>query len=95
MIASTGVAGRSIAGLIGDDTEVVVDDRSRQEAIAAIAREDDFVLMPARPGGPPFHRDAAAAASLSVECSVGVPVRPHARAAVVTGTPTLVGQRAS
>ncbi|HSF60190.1 MAG TPA: cation:proton antiporter [Gaiellaceae bacterium] len=95
VIASTGVAGRSIAGLIGDDTEVVVDDRSRQEAIAAVAREDDFVLMPARPGGPPFHRDATAAASLSVECSVGVPVRPHARAAVVTGTPTLVGQRAS
>ena len=44
---------RRIAGLIGEGVDVVVDGRARHDAIAAIAREDDFVLMPARPGGPP------------------------------------------
>jgi hypothetical protein len=52
------------------------------------------VLMPARPGGSPLHRDAVAVASLPVGCSVGVPTRPHATAGLVTGTPTLVGSRA-
>jgi len=95
VLAPEGDAARRIAGLIGEGADVVVDGRARHDAIAAIAREDDFVLMPARPGGPPFHRDAAAVASLSVGCCVGVPARPHATAALVTRTPTLVGQRTS
>jgi Kef-type K+ transport system membrane component KefB len=94
VLGPDGEAARSIAGLVGE-ADVVVDGRTRHEAIAAIAQEDDLVLMPARPSGPPFHRDAAAVAALSVGCSVGVPARPHATAALVTGTPTLVGQRSS
>jgi hypothetical protein len=73
---------------------VVVDGRSRREAVAAVAREDDLVLVPARPGASPLNRDALAVASLAVGCTVAVPTRPHALAALVTGTPMLVGSRA-
>jgi hypothetical protein len=82
-----------MARLIDDEAEVVIDTRSRRDAVAAIAREDDLVIMPARPGGSPLHRDAVAVASLPVGCSVGVPARPHSTAGLVTGTPTLVGSR--
>jgi Na+:H+ antiporter len=84
---------REVARLLGDDVEVVVDPRSRREAVAAVAREDDLVLIPARPGGSPLHRDAVAVASLPVGCSVAVATRPHATAGLVTGTPILVGSR--
>jgi hypothetical protein len=52
------------------------------------------VLMPARPGSSPFHRDAAGVASLPVGCSVGVPVRPRATAGFVHATATMVAGRA-
>jgi hypothetical protein len=94
VVAPDGEAARAIARLLDDDADVVVDTRSRRDAVAAVAREDDLVLMPARPGGSPLHRDAVAVASLPVGCSVGVPTRPHATASLVTGTPTLVGSRA-
>ena len=95
VVAPDGEAAREIATFIGDDTDVVVDSRPRREAVAAVAREDDLVLMPARPSGSPLHRDAVAVASLPVGCSVGVPARAHATAGIVTGTPTLVGSRGS
>jgi Kef-type K+ transport system membrane component KefB len=85
---------REVAALVGEDAEVVVDGRSRREAVAAVAREDDLVLVPARPGVSPLNRDALAVASLSVGCTVAVPTRPHTAAALVTGTPMLVGSRA-
>ena len=95
VVAPDGEAAREIAALLDDGAEVVVDTRSRRDAVAAVAREDDLVLMPARPSGSPLHRDAVSVASLPVGCSVGVPTRPHATAGLVTGTPTLVGSRAS
>jgi hypothetical protein len=93
VVAPDGEAAHEIARLIDDDTEVVVDTRSRRDAVAAIARADDLVIMPARPGGSPLHRDAVAVASLPVGCSVCVPARPHSTAGLVTGMPTLVGSR--
>ena len=93
VVAPDAEKGQEIAGLIGADAEFVFDARSRREAVEAVAREDDLVLMPARPGGSPLHRDAVAIASLAVGCSVGVPTRPHAAAGLVTGTATLVGRR--
>ena len=93
VIAPDSQKAQEVAGLVGADVEFVVDARSRREAVEAVAREDDLVLMPARPGGSPMHRDAVAIASLEVGCSVGVPTRPHATAGLVTGTATLVGSR--
>ncbi len=93
VIAPDAEKGQEIAGLIGAGAEFVLDASSRREAVEAMAREDDLVLIPARPGGSPMHRDAIAIASLSVGCSVGVPTRPHASAGLVTGTATLVGRR--
>jgi hypothetical protein len=81
------------AALVSDDVEVVVDARPRATVVAEIARADDFVLLPSRPGATPLPRDAAAIAALPVECSVAVPTRPHAGASIVTGTATLVGSR--
>ena len=93
VIAPDGEAARAIAPLVGDGADVVVDTRSRRDAVAAIALGDDLVLVPPRPGASPLHRDAAAIAALPISCSVGVPARPHAGAALVTGAPTLVGSR--
>lgn len=93
VVAPDAEKGQEIAGLIGAGAEFVLDASSRREAVEAMAREDDLVLIPARPGGSPMHRDAIAIASLSVGCSVGVPTRPHASAGLVTGTATLVGRR--
>ncbi len=94
VVAPDGEAAREIARLVGDGAEFVADSRPRREAVAAVAREDDLVLMPARLGASPFHRDAAAAASLPVGCSVGVPVRPQATAGFVHATATMVAGRA-
>ena len=95
VIAPDGEAARAVAAVVGDGADVIVDPRSRRDAVAAIAREDDLVLVPARPGPSPLHRDVTAIAALPVGCSVGVPARPHAAAALVTGTPTLVGSRSA
>jgi hypothetical protein len=85
--------GAAFAAVLGDRGDIVRDSRSRREALAAIAREDDFVLVPARPGRSPLHRDAAAAAALAVACTVAVPTRARAGAGLVTGTTTFVGSR--
>jgi Kef-type K+ transport system membrane component KefB len=85
--------GASFAATLGERGEVVRDQRPRREALAAIARDDDLVLVPARPGRSPLHRDAAAAAALPVACTVAVPTRARAGARLVTGTTTLVGSR--
>ena len=87
-------AGREIARLVDDDAEVVIDTRPRRDALASILEADDLVIMPARLGASPFHRDAAAVASLPVGCSVGVPVRPRATAGFVHATATMVAGRA-
>jgi nucleotide-binding universal stress UspA family protein len=87
-------AAREIGRLVDDDAEVVIDPRPRRDALAAIVQADDLVLMPARLGGSPFHRDAAAVASLPVRCSVGGPVRPRATAGFVHATATIVAGRA-
>ncbi len=85
---------QEVAALVGDGADVVIDARSRRDAVAAIAQATDLVIVPARPrGGSPVHRDAAAVAALPVGCSVLVPTRPHAGAGLVTGAPTLVGSR--
>ena len=86
-------AGREIGRLVDDDAEVV-DPRPRREALASILEADDLVLMPARLGASPFHRDAAAVASLPVGCSVAVPVRPRATAGFVHATATMAAGRA-
>jgi hypothetical protein len=78
---------------VGDGADVVVDERSRRDAVAAIAQQTDLVIVPGRPGGSPVHRDASALAALPVRCSVVVPTRPHAAAGLVTGSPTPVGSR--
>jgi hypothetical protein len=95
VVPEDGGAAANVARLVGDDAELVVDPRSRRDAMAAIARADDLVLMPSRPGGSPLHRDAVFVAALPVGCSVGVPARPHATTGLVTGAPTLVGRRAA
>jgi hypothetical protein len=79
--------------LRGGGAEVVEDARPRRDAVAAIAAENDLVLVPARPGRSLLHRDAAAIAALPIGCSVAVPTRPHTGAGLVTGTTTLVGSR--
>jgi Kef-type K+ transport system membrane component KefB len=84
---------RELAHVVSEDAEVILDGRSRAAAVEAIAREDDLVLLPSRPGPSPLPRDAATIAALPVACSVAVPVRPHAGASLVTGTTTLVGSR--
>lgn len=94
VIAPDEAAARKVAGHLGEDAETVVDARPRRDAVAAVAREDDLVLVPGRSGGSPLHRDAVALASLPVGCTVAVPTRPHSAAAFVSGTPTLVGSRA-
>ena len=86
--------GREVARLVDDDAEVVIDSRPRREVLASILEADDLVLMPARLGSSPFHRDAVAVASLPVGCSVGVPVRPRATASFVHATATMVAGRA-
>jgi Na+:H+ antiporter len=85
--------GAAFAAILGERGDVVRDSRSRREALAAIARDDDFVLIPARPGRSPLHRDAAAVAALPVACTVAVPTRARAGAGLVTGTTTFVGSR--
>jgi Kef-type K+ transport system membrane component KefB len=94
VLAPEPAAGQELARLVDDDAEVVIDERSRPDAVAAIVTADDFVLMPARGGASPFHRDAAAVASLPVGCSVGVPVRPRSTAGFVHATATMVAGRA-
>jgi Kef-type K+ transport system membrane component KefB len=93
IVAPEGQDVDELARVVSDDVEVVLDSRSRAAAVAAIAREDDLVLLPSRPGSSPLPRDAAAIAALPVACSVAVPTRPHAGASIVTGTTTLVGSR--
>ncbi len=93
VLAPDGDAAQAVAAIVGADVEVVVDTRPRREAIEAIARADDLVLIPARQGASPVPRDAAAAAALPVGCSVAVVARPRAAASLVTGTTTLVGSR--
>ena len=95
VVAPDEAAAREVARLLGDSTELVVDARPRRDAVAAIARPEDLVLMPSRPGGSPLPSDAAVVASLPVGCSVGVPARPHSTTGLVTGSPTLVGRRAA
>jgi hypothetical protein len=85
--------GAAFAAVLGERGDVVRDSRSRREAVAAIVREDDLVLVPARPGRSPLHRDAAAIAALPVACTVAVPTRARAGAGLVTGTTTFVGSR--
>lgn len=82
-----------VARLVAGGAEVVADARSRREAVAAIVRGDDLVLVPSRPGRSPLHRDAGAIAALPVGCSVAVATRPHTGASLVTGTTTFVGSR--
>jgi len=82
-----------VAKLRGGGAEVVEDARPRRDVVAAIVGESDLVLVPARPGRSPLHRDAAAIAALPIGCSVAVPTRPHTGAGLVTGTTTLVGSR--
>ena len=94
VIAPDEAAAREVAGHLGEDVETLVDARPRRDAVAAVAREDDLLLVPARSGGSPLHRDAVALASLPVGCTVAVPTRPHSAAALASGTPTLVGSRA-
>jgi Kef-type K+ transport system membrane component KefB len=94
VLAPDADAGREIGRLVDDDAEVVIDPRSRREALESILEADDLVLMPARLGASPFHRDAAAVASLPIGCSVGVPVRPRATAGFVHATATMVAGRA-
>jgi hypothetical protein len=93
ILAPEGETVNDLAQLVSDDAELVVDGRSRAAAVAAIAREGDVVVLPARSGHSPLPRDAAVVAALPVECAVLVPTRPHAGASVVTGTATLVGSR--
>ena len=93
VVAPDGSAAREVAALVGGGADVVVDGRSRRDAVEAIVRADDLVLMPNRPGSPPFHRDAMAVASLPVGCAVAVPARAHTGATLVSGTPVLVGSR--
>jgi Kef-type K+ transport system membrane component KefB len=87
-------AARRVLAALGDDAATVVDARPRLDAVAALAREDDLVLVPGRAGGVPMHRDAFEIAALPLACSVAVPTRPHAATALVTGSSTLVGSRA-
>jgi Kef-type K+ transport system membrane component KefB len=94
VVAPDEAAAREVGGQLGEEAEVLVDGRARRDAVAAIAREDDLVLIPARSGGSPMHRDAVAVASLGLGCTVAVPTRPHTAAALVSGTQTLVGSRA-
>lgn len=94
VLAPESEAGREIARLVDDDAEVVIDTRPRRDALASILEADDLVIMPARLGASPFHRDAAAVASLPVGCSVGVPVRPRATAGFGHATATMVAGRA-
>ena len=82
-----------VARLSAGGAQIVEDARPRREAVAAIVRGDDLVLVPARPGRSPLHRDAGAIAALPAGCSVAVPTRPHTGAGLVTGTTTLVGSR--
>ena len=93
VIAPESQAAREIAALVGDGADALVDARPRREAVAAVAQQSDLVIVPARPGGSPVHRDAAALAELPVRCSVAVPTRPHSASGLVTGSPTLVGSR--
>ena len=86
-------AGAAFAALVGDRAEIVRDSRSRREALAALASDDDIVIIPARPGRSPLHRDVAAAAALPVACTVAVPTRARSGAGLVTGTTTFVGSR--
>jgi hypothetical protein len=86
---------RELARLVGAAAEVVEDPRSRRDALAALVRDDDLVLVPARPGRSSLPRDAAFVAGLPVACSVAVATRPRAGAGLVTGTATLVGRRRS
>ena len=95
IVLSPEPAGREIARLVGESTEVVIDPRRRLPALAAIVAADDLVLIPARPGSSPFHPDALAAASLPVRCSVGVPVRPRTTGGFTHATATLVPGRAA
>ncbi len=88
-------AGAAFAELLGDRGDLVRDSRSRREALAALVRDDDLVLVPARPGRSPLHRDASSAAALAVACTVAVPTRARAGAGLVTGTTTFVGSRRS
>jgi hypothetical protein len=92
VLAPTDEAAREVAARVSDGAEAVGDARSRREAVAAMVREDDLVLLPAR-GNTALHGDAIAISSLPVACAVGVPVRPHATAGFVIGTPVLVGGR--
>ena len=92
VIAPTDEVARAVAAQVGEDTEAIVDGRSRREAVAAFAREDDFVLVPARSGGSPLHRDAVALASPPIDCTVAVPARARSGSVLVTGTQTLVGR---
>jgi Kef-type K+ transport system membrane component KefB len=85
--------GAAFAAVLGERGDVVRDSRSRREALAALARDDDLILVPARPGRSPLHRDAAAAAALPVACTVAVPTRARAGAGLVTGTTTFIGSR--
>lgn len=94
VLAPEAEAGREIARLVDDDAEVVIDTRPRRDALASILEAGDLVIMPARLGASPFHRDAAAVASLPVGCSVGVPVRPRATVGFVHATATMVAGRA-
>jgi hypothetical protein len=93
VLAPDDAAAREVAALVGGAADAVADSRSRRDAVAAIVRRDDLVVMPNRPGSPPFHRDAIAVAALPVGCTVAVPARAHTGASLVTGTPVLVGSR--
>ena len=94
VIAPDEKAAQDVAKRVGEGTETLVDRRSRREAVAAVAREDDLVVVPARSDGQPMPRDAVALASLPAGCSTAVPIRPHAAATLVTGTSTPFASRA-
>ncbi len=95
VVAPEGTDPDVLARLAAGGAEVVEDPRPRRDAVAAIVGASDLVLVPARPGRSPLHRDATAIAALPAGCSVAVPTRPRAGAGLVTGTATLVGSRRS
>lgn len=84
-----------LAAQVSGEAELVVDARPRVDVVAEVARRDDLVLVPSRPGGRLLHRDAVAIAALPVECSVAIATRPRTGASLVTGTTTFVGSRRS
>lgn len=92
VIAPEERAAVEIARRVHDEAQAIVDDRHLPDAVRAVAREGDLVIVPSRPGVTPLHRDALALAGL--ECSIAVPARAGSTLAFVRATPAgVVGTR--